>query len=144
MGDADREDRGQRPQAALMDSREPDISALAERLGMRGMRYRSFGNPPYRGPRRAAPAAQAPESPLPEPQRAAPPSWPAHAAVPAPPPSTRPTPPTPPVPAFPLIAQALAAASGPASPAAPDDRAAALPGALPFLALRAAVRGAGD
>jgi hypothetical protein len=140
-----------------MDHREPDVAALAERLGMRGMRYRSFGNPPYRGTRRAAPAAPAPEAPMPVAQSvvAAPPHAPtmaafAHMPPPASAPSSWPAtsvalaPPSP-APAFPLIAQALTAASNPASPQARDVGAeAAPPGALPFLALRAAVRGAGD
>ncbi len=137
-----------------MDTRETDISALAERLGMRGMRYRSFGNPPYRGTRRAAPAAAGPEGPAAAPAQSAPappgvPITAAFAQAPPPvasPPSWQPQPaaPAPPLPVFPLIAQALAAASGPAPSVAPGDRAEAVPpGTLPFLALRAAVRGAG-
>jgi hypothetical protein len=136
--------------------RDPDILALATRLGLRGLRYRSFAPPPI-GTAAAAPPADppAPERLMAERSLAAP-QVPGLAASNLPemiaPAMVTPVPAMPAVPfaaaaapasvdparalAFPLLAQAFARGAGaPPSPAADP--------AAPFAALRRAGAGMG-
>ena len=144
-----------------MTSHDPDIAALAKRLGLRGLRYRSFVPTPL--PAAPLPAAEPEHLPEPEqamepmaPGPAAPvplpptPAWaePPAAAWPVPMPAAAPmaapmvpplmmAPPPAPSPSFPLLGAALTAAGQRGAPipdAVPDA-------ARPFAALRFAVSG---
>ncbi|WP_347541473.1 hypothetical protein [Roseomonas sp. CAU 1739] len=117
--------------------RDPDIAALAARLGLRRLTYRSFARPVIATPAVARPAVPAPP---PEFVAAAPPASPtpevpAAAFVTAPVPA-RPVPQAAPAPYFPLLAQALAQGGASVS-SAPAS-------AQPFLNLRRAIAGPAD
>jgi hypothetical protein len=96
-----------------MGTDDPDVAALAARLGLKGLRYRSFGNRPL-------------------------PDVPEHVAAPAARPDGAPPPAAPvpwrrdPPPAYPLLAAAIAQAAAPPAPPPRDATS-------PFLGLRAAL-----
>jgi hypothetical protein len=112
-----------------MTRQDPDIAALVARLGLRGMRYRSFGNRPASSPD-VVPSSDAPGSAM----GAIPPTTPAPPPVPAvvpmvAPPSAVAAPATPAD--FPLLAAALGVASATSAPAPTEAT-------LVFLGLRTA------
>ncbi|MBR0684087.1 hypothetical protein GXW74_26720 [Roseomonas eburnea] len=135
-----------------MSAGDPDIAALASRLGLRGLRYRSFEQvPAWAAARRARDAARV-EDPPPAPSFDEPSAAPPVAVEVTPPPAARPPDAAPPAaeapraparpaaaaPHFPLLGDALARASGrPAQDPLPQA-------ARPFAALRLAVAGRGD
>lgn len=144
-----------------MTARDPDIAALAKRLGLRGLRYRSFAPPAMPAPPPADIPVEVETAPVPlvEPTiapaatvgppvwqppvepAAPPPAWPAPVVQAAPPaPAWQPPPAVEPPTAsatFPLLGSALAAAARRPVPI-PDTVPEA---ARPFAALRLAVAG---
>jgi hypothetical protein len=104
---------------------DPDIASLAARLGVKGLRYRSFARPV---PRRTAEPVVAivQVAPLPAPRQAAPQPL-VQAAVTAPVAAA-----PPPTAAFPLLSEALAASRVAVAPVLP-------PAARPFAGLAAAI-----
>jgi hypothetical protein len=112
-----------------MSGTDPDIAALAERLGLRGLRYHSFRRSLQPIPRAAAPEPIPPAAPA---GSAAAAMAPAADASPAMAPASRSPP------AFPLLQQSFARAAGQPAPRPVPDA------ARPFLTLRLAIGGGAE